>query len=308
MPKLADILWDGWCILSLVGIWPRFIEPKILKVKQLHIRAPVKRKLKIAAFSDLHFNPKTPEKFLLKITSKVMNFEPDLIFFMGDFLCDGHLYQEKRLERFLNTFKAPLGCFAVFGNHDYDEPVSINSYGEYDVTEREAHFSKAFNRIFNDIKLKGITTERASKVKEHESLANLLYKTPFKILNNQTHVVEDLVNVVGLGEYSLGKAHPHLAFHHYQKDLPGIILIHNPDLIPKLKDYPGELVLAGHTHGGQINLPWIWKKLTIMENLQYKEGLVEEEGRSIYITRGVGSVKPFRWNAPPELCLITVEP
>lgn len=308
MPKIADILWDSWCILSVVGIWPRYIEPKILKTNKFTIKCSVEGNLKIAAFSDLHFNPSLSDKFLAKITSQVMKFKPDLIFFLGDFLCDGHLYQKERLEKFLNTFSAPLGCFAVLGNHDYAEPVSINEHGEYDITERESHFSKAFTRIFNNIELKAISTERALNVKDHDELIDLLYSTPFKLLNNHSEVVGDSVNIVGLGEYSLGKAHPKIAFKHYCENLPGIVLVHNPDMIPRLEEFPGQIILCGHTHGGQINLPWIWKKLTVMEHLKYKEGLIEENGKTLYITRGVGSVKQFRWNAPPELCLITLEP
>jgi hypothetical protein len=74
-----------------------------------------------------------------------------------------------------------------------------------------------------------------------------------------------------------------------------------------MTSYPNSLVLCGHTHGGQVNLPWMWKKFTLMENIQYKQGLhALGNGRLAYISRGVGSVLTFRWFAPPEIVCITL--
>ena len=65
--------------------------------------------------------------------------------------------------------------------------------------------------------------------------------------------------------------------------------------------------MCGHTHGGQVNLPWFWKKFTLMENPQLKRGLVRMLDKWIYINRGVGSIMQFRWFAKPEILLLTLE-
>ena len=150
-------------------------------------------------------------------------------------------------------------------------------------------------------------SDRAKRIKDHPHLADVLKKTPFKLLQNQTVAIHqgDLkLNLTGLGEYVLDRADPEAAFKGVDPSSPGIILVHNPDMVPKLLKYPGNLILSGHTHGGQVNLPWIWKKLTLMEQIRFKEGRIEEDGKTVFVSRGVGSVKPFRWNAPPELVLI----
>lgn len=309
--SFADLLWDTWCVISVVGIWPRFIEPKLLKTTRLDVKLPgLKKDLKAVAFSDLHLNPCMSETLLEKIVQQTKAFNPDLIFFLGDFLCDGHLDSKEQLESFLKSFSAPLGVYAVLGNHDYSDSVSINEKGDYDVTSGVFHFKKAFSRLFSKVKLSSQTTERAQQIKDHYELLETLSKTPFKLLNNKTVLIDQdgvKLNITGLGEYMMGKALPEQAYQNYDPSIPGITLVHNPDMIPRLKDYPGSLVLSGHTHGGQINLPWVSNKLTMMEDFRYKIGRVEDPGKTAFISRGVGSVKPFRWNAPPELVLITLK-
>lgn len=305
---LPDLLWDTWCVGSLVGIWPRFIEPRLLTTTTLEIRLPgLKRDLKALAFSDLHFQAGISSSFLQKILRKSVAFKPDLVFFLGDFLCDSELYAPSQLQSFLQAFKPPLGGYAVLGNHDYAAPVSVNNLGDYDLCEKENPFKKAFQRLAYPLVLSRKVTERAKKVKEHPELLAVLKKTPFKLLNNQTQVIQkgDLhLNITGLGEHMLGRVQPAEAFKKFQPGVPGIVLVHNPDAVPHLIDQPGNLILSGHTHGGQINLPWIWKRLSRMEEPQFKEGRFEFPSKTLYVSRGVGSVKPFRWYAPPELVLI----
>ena len=116
------------------------------------------------------------------------------------------------------------------------------------------------------------------------------------------------LNVCGLGEYILGRSLPEIAFRDYDSRYPGIILAHNPDATPHLKNYPGQVILCGHTHGSQINLPWFAKKFTLLENPQYNRGLFKiSDNKWMYVNRGIGSLLPFRWFASPELTLLTLQ-
>ena len=89
--KLSQRLWDLWCIGSVVGIWPRFIEPNLIKTNTLNLTIPSLPEeligFKIVQFSDLHFHSKMPDFFLNKIIKKIRKINPDLIVFTGDFLC-----------------------------------------------------------------------------------------------------------------------------------------------------------------------------------------------------------------------------
>lgn len=315
--RFSDFLWEAWCVISLVGIWPRYIEPNMLLTSRMNVKLlnlpQGLHGLKIVQFSDLHFHAGLPDFFLKKITRKIKAEEPDLIVFTGDFLCHARLSDKDRLLKFLNSLSAPSGCFAVFGNHDYEQSICVNAEGEYDVNQNEDGSSlilQGFQRLLTTTKLAKKATARAKALSEHLELAALLKQTPFVLLNNSTKCVPikgAALNLSGLAEYSLGKIEIQSAFQNYDPHYPGIILLHNPDGIPLLKDAPGEIILSGHTHGGQVNLPWMWKKFTPMENREFKKGAIEWNGKWVYVNRGIGSVMPFRWFAPPELLLLTLE-
>lgn len=311
----ANFCWDVWCCLSIVGIWPRFIEHKLLSTTCLNLKIPHLPQelhgLKIAQFSDLHLHPKVSDSFLQKIKHKVEACQPDIILFTGDFLCFSLLRDLERLEHFLSSFHAPYGCYAVLGNHDYAEFVSVNESGEYDVLNSStASFKRIFKRLWTNTILSGRRTDRAKAVKPNTELEKLLKKTPFKLLKNESALVPikgSFLNITGMEEYSTGRCDPFKAFLNFDQRYPGIIMAHNPDCVPDLLKSPGEVILCGHTHGGQVNLPWLWKKFTIMENPQLKKGQVRMQDKWIYINRGVGSVMQFRWFAVPELLLLTLE-
>jgi len=309
-----SFLWDLFCIGSIVGIWPRYIEPSLIRTTRLQINTPELPGgldgFKILQISDLHLNQNLSDRYLDRVVKKAEKLSPDLIVMTGDFLCYSYLADPERLEKLLNRFKAPYGCYAVLGNHDYAECVSINEHGDYDaMPPPSSSLNRAFLRLTKNVTLTKVITERAKKIALHPSLIALLEKTPFKLLHNATETItvkDTKLNICGLGEHSLDRVNPKEAFKNYDKKYPGIILLHNPDGITKLHGYPGEIILSGHTHGGQVNLPWFWKKFTLLENMDLKRGLVHKDNKWIYINRGIGSILPFRWFAIPEILLLTL--
>lgn len=313
--SFANFCWDAWCCLSIVGIWPRFIEHRLLSSTKLSLNIPSLPKelsgLRIAQFSDLHLHAKVSDHFLKKIRDHIKTFKPDLILFTGDFLCFSQLKELSRLKSFLQSLEAPYGCYCVLGNHDYQEFVSVNEKGEYDVlTASTGSIGRVLKRLWTSTKLAHYTTEKALAVQNNQTLEELLKNTPFKLLKNESirlPIKNSFINIIGLEEYCMGRCNPTVAFQHVNKNECGIILTHNPDSIPSLIDYPGDLILAGHTHGGQVNLPWLWKKFTLMENPELKRGLFHLKNKWVYVNRGVGSVMQFRWFAMPEILFLTLE-
>lgn len=85
-----------------------------------------------------------------------------------------------------------------------------------------------------------------------------------------------------------------------------ILLSHNPDVFPATKEIGFDLTLSGHTHGGQINIELFHQDLNIVRFITpYTRGLYSEEGKSIYVSTGIGTVGvPVRFGAPPEVALI----
>jgi predicted MPP superfamily phosphohydrolase len=314
--KWSDWLWDLWCLISLVGIWPRFIEPKLLDISKFTLSISNLSSeldgLTILQFSDLHWNCSFSNFLRKKLITKVKRLNPDIIVFTGDWICRSKLEDKVRFKNFLNQFYAPLGCFTVFGNHDYAQFVTVSETGDYDVDDfsDSSNLAKGFSRLFNPIQLTGKITDFAKSVEFHPELCEFLQDTPFRLLDNETIQVSHQnkqINVCGLGEYSLGRCNPEKTFRNYDHSCPGVVLSHHPDTIEILKTYPGDLILSGHTHGGQVNLPFFWEKFTQIEHKKYKSGLKTIGKKWAYINRGIGSVMHFRWFAKPELTLITLK-
>ena len=135
--KWSEWLCSGWCIVSVIGVWPCFIEPQWLKIKSVDLD-PLSfpselHGIKLLHFSDLHWNSIFPLGLEKKMTRRINALKPDLILFSGDFLCRSKLENPSRLKAFLESLKANIGCFAVLGNHDYAEYVTVNEKGDYDV-------------------------------------------------------------------------------------------------------------------------------------------------------------------------------
>jgi predicted MPP superfamily phosphohydrolase len=308
-------LWDLFCLASLVGIWPRFIEPNLLKVSQWKVKLkdlhPDLIGLKILQFSDLHLHPQVSNTYLHKTIQTINRLKPDLILFTGDLLCQSKLSDPERLKHFLCSLTARFGCFGVFGNHDYAQYVSLSLKGEYDVAKPgEYSFIRAWKRFFLLEKSPSTITEEAKAVEYHNELMTLLKSTPFHFLHNSTiqlQIGHSRLNICGLGDYWVDKCKPEEAFTQYDQRYPGIVLSHNPDTARRLLSFPGDIILCGHTHGGQVNLPWLWNKFTIMECPEFKRGRLNLGSKTIFVNRGLGSVEPFRWFSPPELTLLTLD-
>ena len=128
-----------------------------------------------------------------------------------------------------------------------------------------------------------------------------------EVIDIEGQIVEfDEFRLIGVGDLWAGKADmrylPDLP-----QDKPWVILSHNPDtvdMVPKLPNRP--LMLSGHTHGGQVELPWltdyVMKKVSI---LGHKKGLYNHEHADVFVTVGTGMVGvPFRFRVPPTIDII----
>lgn len=312
----SEWAWDAWCIISGVGIWPRYIEPRLLEITHLNLPIPHLPQelvgLTLLHFSDLHWSSQFSPSLREKLIRKINALQPDVILFTGDFLCRSKLENPEELKKTLKSMKAKIGSFAILGNHDYARFVTVNAQGDYDVEtpSSASNISKGFKRLFQPVSLTKRITLQAQQVGYHEELMALLRQTPFQLLNNATQKIcynGAWINICGLEEYSLGRCDPVTAFSHYDTRYPGIVLSHNPDTLKILEHYPGNVILSGHTHGGQVNLPGLWKRFTRIEHLQFKQGLKKIAQKWIYINRGISSVMKFRWFAAPELTLLTLQ-
>lgn len=113
--------------------------------------------------------------------------------------------------------------------------------------------------------------------------------------------------LVGTDDALSGDPDLDAAFREVDPGKPAVVLTHSPALFPRLARAPVRLVLAGHTHGGQVRLPGVGPFFLPRGSGAYPWGWYEHDGVWLFVHRGLGwSVAPWRWRAPPEIAWIEV--
>lgn len=232
--------------------------------QNIHIQKSCFNNLKIIHLSDLHINKMMPLKFLKNLVEKINDQNADLVLLGGDILQTKARRVKEHLALFA-TLQAP--CYFVSGNHDL----------WYGVQE-----------------LENILTAHGIK-----SLEN---KKELIVLKNQT------LQLVGLSDrysrfYGIKRPIDEI-LGSLDSSLPTILLIHQPKDINLLRDERVDLVLAGHTHGGQIYPFHILTRVV----QPYMSGLYQVKGRTLFVNRGVGYWGvPIRYKADSEVAVITIQ-
>jgi len=87
-----------------------------------------------------------------------------------------------------------------------------------------------------------------------------------------------------------------------------IVLAHNPDTADEKFDSRINLMLCGHTHGGQVNIPFIGPPVLPVKNRRYSDGLIQTPKTPLFISKGIGwAVLPIRFNCYPEIAVLTLK-
>ena len=258
-----------------LGIWSVLIEPNRLVVHQETIKIEAWPKelngLHIAVIADIHTGgPFIDEKKLNEIVEKTNALHPDLIVLLGDYM-SGNNWHSHRVEpevtaAVLKNLRAPLGVFAVLGNHDW----------WYDGKKVRSGFEQNGIRVLDD---EVIELNWQGKSFWLAGLADL-WTRPQRI------------------DQTIAETPP---------DSTVIAITHNPDIFPNLPQRVS-LLLAGHTHGGQVNIPLIGTPIVPSDfGPKYTAGHVVENGHHLFVTTGIGiSILPMRFRVPPEIVLLTV--
>ena len=235
--------------------------------------------LTILLLSDLHV--RAPRGRPLAALDGLAGLQPDLLAIAGDVIEDASLLPA--VIRRLRAIRPRYGSFAVWGNHDmihYRGDAGLPWLGT------AAHPLAAMRRSWNEA---GIA-----------------------LLDNAStalNVGSDRLQIVGLGDATRHAHDAETGFAGADASLFTLVLTHNPDAAYALDAHRADLVLCGHTHGGQIVPPFMRPPHTsTRRRLPRACGLMHICGRPVVITRGLGTVGlPFRLNAPAEaslLCLI----
>ncbi|ANE46266.1 phosphoesterase [Paenibacillus swuensis] len=270
--KLSAMVFGGLLTAPFAGFsYARYLEPQLLKIKRISLTLPRLPAsfdgIRVVHFSDIHLDFHYSTERLAKLAHTIQRMKPDLICFTGD-LYDRSIGNEgKRCAEILAGLSAPLGKWAVLGNHDHitgpEQVTSILDQGGFSVlTNRSA----------------ALTLDGASIL-----IAG---------------VDDALMGSPNLKEALSGKS-----------DIFTLLLSHVPDFADMAAQYPVDLQLSGHSHGGQVRIPFYGHVFTPEFARKYPDGLYQiREGKfQLYTNRGIGvSTIPIRFWCRPELTVFTL--
>ena len=252
----------------------RFIEPNWVGIGR-H-RVPIlprgSEPIRIVQLSDMHASDEVPLDFIDYAVDLGLKQSPDLVCLTGDFITrqwnDWDAYS-KILERFSKV--APT--FASTGNHDGGSWLA--QYGGYG---------------------------RPTKVMA------MLEKANIKVLMNQRQEVslssKPPIELVGLGDLWANDFQPNGLLEPKSVDVPRVLMSHNPDTKDLIEKAEWDLMLSGHTHGGQLTLPWGSTPFAPVRDKRYVRSLHLWKNHWLHITKGVGSLRKLRLNCFPEISVV----
>ena len=249
--------------------YARWIEPRWLQLRSRRIHArdlpPELEGLRIGLLTDLHAGRESHYQVVRRAVRMLMAERPDLIALTGDFAADDAPDFSAVLAA-LDGLGAPLGVYAVPGNHDYE--VGITAWKH----------AIAAHPVFEDL------TNR------------------YRLLD----LGDARLCIAGVDDFYEGT--PKLRLPPPDERDFTILLAHSPDEAERCRrmhDAVG-LIVSGHTHGGQIRLPFLPAPVNSAEHADlYEDGLRRRPWTQVYTSRGLGTVHlPLRLFARPEVTLL----
>ncbi|MFH1876882.1 MAG: metallophosphoesterase [Candidatus Omnitrophota bacterium] len=270
---IIRILFVPIIIAAVLAAYAVFIEPNWIEVTHLTVKSenftPELAHLKIVEFSDLHVE-KTTGFREERLVKIINNLAPDIILFNGDFV-----NSEEGLApsiRIFKRLKAKYGIYAVLGNTDY-----FFFYNE--------------NRLVEALKAAGVDVLLHDSRKLDLDGGGTLW-------------------IVGLSYGYNGTEHVDRAFAGIPARAPKIFLMHVPEVADTagIADYGPQLMLAGHTHGGQFGIPFLRKYSAYAERSKYMAGIFAVQRIALYVNRGIGmKTRKVRLLCRPEITVIHLE-
>jgi predicted MPP superfamily phosphohydrolase len=115
------------------------------------------------------------------------------------------------------------------------------------------------------------------------------------------------INLVGVGDLWSNELYGAAAFRSLAESRRTILLCHNPDGKDSVERFPWDLMLSGHTHGGQVRLPHDPVRYAPVQDRRFVQGLGQWNERQIYVSRGVGSLGSVRFLCRPEITVLDLQ-
>ncbi|MCX7718447.1 MAG: metallophosphoesterase [Candidatus Sumerlaeaceae bacterium] len=262
--------------------WALFVQPRRYEIVRHRLALPdLPRELdglRVVQLSDIHHGPWLSLDYLSRVVADTNALEPDLVLLTGDYV-QGRRHYVASCVAALAALAPRIGVLAVLGNHDWWEGVE---------EARRAFAREGIPLIDNDRRV--LTPDR--RLMRPEQAGGWGARG---------------LAIAGIGDYLEGEPDFAAALNGLPSRMPCLLLSHWPDAAedPAMRRgrWRVDLMLCGHTHGGQIRLPLVGAPLVPSRYGQkYAAGFVDGPACRVYVNRGIGTaLLPVRWGVPPEI-------
>ena len=260
--------------MLLIVCYSRYIEPERLVVKEITVEIEMDiEECRIVFFTDTHFGALYDEKHIERIVEMINGLDADIVIFGGDLL----------------------------DNYARDKEILDMEYLQEKLSRIETKDGKY--AVFGNHDYGG------GAIRIYENFMN---NCGFHVLDDKTVFLEKFnIEIIGFDDYLLGQTEEN--FYRIQSDEFHLIVTHEP-VISKFIEGSGEnFILSGHTHGGQVSVPFFTKKLLPNGSDQFVKGFYSMNGTEtdsstqMYVSSGIGLTKyPFRLFNIPEIIEINL--
>lgn len=276
------------------GIWARWVgrnwahwtyavrvEPTWLEVNCIPV--PISRLpssfagFKVLQMTDFHGGRFVSSEYLDEAVELAARQNPDVVALTGDFIHKGNGHIE-RVARSLGRLRAPGGVYAVLGNHDYSVHNALGRRRNPDL---------------------------------HRQVADALAAHGISVLRNQAVPIrrgDDAIQLVGMEDLWSRQCDPEVSFAGLSPDQPRIVLAHNPLTVELLHQRRCDLMLSGHTHGGQVVLPGLGRVALGPGGRRFCAGMYRVGATWLYVNKGIGHGVPIRYQVRPEIAVFALQP
>jgi predicted MPP superfamily phosphohydrolase len=273
--RWAHWLGRNWARLS----YGYSVEPTWLELNHFEIPVPGLPEsfagFRIVQMTDFHCSRQVTPAYLGEAVALAQGQAADLIVLTGDFVHQGFRYVDHAANA-LASLSAPCGVFAVLGNHDYSVRNSLG-------LRRHRHL--------------------------HRSVGDALTRRGIRVLRNETVPLmrgDSQIFLTGVEDLWSRSCDLDRALNGLDRKVPRIILAHNPRTIEQLHGRRCDLMLSGHTHGGQVNWPGVGRPVLGKRARRFAEGLYQVNESYLYVNKGVGFGWRFRFGVRPEVSVTTL--
>jgi predicted MPP superfamily phosphohydrolase len=286
--SVLKVLAGSVAALGTGGAYASWVEPAYrLTVAHYDIAPPgwpAELHLTIAVIADIHVGePHMSLERAEQIVARTNALGADLILLLGDYAA-GHRFVTRRVS--LRDFagaagalKAPLGTYAILGNHDWWDDPTAQRLGRGPVLAASELMRVGIPVLEND----GVRLEKDGR--------------PFWLLGLGDQLALLRGSLIGVDDLPATLAK-------LTDDAPAILLAHEPDIFPQVPDRVA-LTLSGHTHGGQVRLFGFSPVVPSRFGNRYAYGHIVDNGRHLIVSGGLGtSIMPVRFGVPPEIVLV----